>query len=144
MLSNIIRIHLERLLPAIILSIGALPVIEAPSFAEDKNMSVIAHAAAGPISCEIRKADLGNSVHLTGVISSSAAIGGNFRFLVTKSGPSGTSNINQGNNFKLVAGAEAHVSNVTINLGHGDHAIVELLAMSGGGITCHAQANLEL
>ncbi|MFA5958458.1 curli-like amyloid fiber formation chaperone CsgH [Hyphomicrobium sp.] len=107
-------------------------------------MSVIVHASSGPLSCEIRKIGDEGSVHLTGVISSSAALTGNVRFLLAKSGPSGASNINQGNAFSLNAGAETYVSNVTINLRHGDHATVELVATSGGGIACHAQAILKL
>jgi hypothetical protein len=81
---------------------------------------------------------------LTGVVSSSAAVTGNVRFLLTKSGPSGTSNINQGNAFDLAAGAEMHVSHVTINLGSDDHALVEFIATSSDGILCHATADLKL
>lgn len=107
-------------------------------------MSVIAHASSGPIECEIRKTGMGESVQLTGVVSSSAAVSGSFRFLLTKSGPSGTSNVNQGNSFNLAAGAEAHVSHVTINLRHDDNAVVELLATSTDGVACHAKATLDI
>ena len=107
-------------------------------------MSVIAHASSGPLKCEIRKTGSEGSVHLTGVLSSLANVAGNARFMLTKSGPSGSSNINQGNAFNLAAGAETHISNVTINLRHGDHAVVELIATSGSDIACHAQAHLEL
>lgn len=134
----------RRPIATIALSLSFVSAIGASSLAGNQEMSVIAHAASGPISCEILKSDLGNSVHLTGVISSSEAIGGNFRFLVTKSGPSGTSNINQGNGLNLVAGAEARVSNVTINLRHGDRATVELIVTGGGGIACRAHAILDL
>jgi hypothetical protein len=122
----------------------AVPAGQTPSFAEDRDVDVIARASSGPLICEIRKVGREGSMHLTGIISSSAAVSGNARFLLTKSGPSGTSNINQGNDFTLAAGADTHVSNVTINLRHGDHAVVELLVTSGGGIACHAQALLEL
>ncbi len=122
----------------------ALPASQISAFAGDQNMSVIAHASSGPLSCEIRRTGNEGSVHLSGVISSSAALSGDVRFLLVKSGPSGASNINQGNAFRLSAGAETYVSNVTINLRHGDHATVELLVTSGGGIACHAQALLEL
>jgi len=122
----------------------ALPASQISALAGDQTMTVIARASSGPIRCEIRKTGGEASVHLTGVVFSSSAIRGNARFLLTKSGPSGTSNINQGNDFSLAAGAETHVSNVTINLRHGDHAVVELHATSGGGIVCHAQALLEL
>ncbi len=122
----------------------ALPAGHIPSFAEDKNMNVIAHGSSGPLTCEIRKTGSEGSVRLTGVVSSSKAVTANARFLLTKSGPSGTSNINQGSDFNLAAGAETHVSNVTINLRHGDHAVVELHATSADGIACHAEALLEL
>jgi len=107
-------------------------------------MSVVAHASAGPLECEIRKTGNDGSVQLTGVVSSTAEVAGNFRFLLTKSGPSGTSNVNQGNSFNLAAGAQAHVSHVTINLRHDDHAVVELSATSNDGIVCRATATLEL
>ncbi len=122
----------------------ALSAGEISAFAGDQNMSVIAHASSGPLSCEIRKIGNEGSVHLTGVIFSSAALSGNVRFLLAKSGPSGASNINQGNAFSLSAGTETYVSNVTINLRHGDHATVELGVTPNGGNVCHAHALLEL
>jgi hypothetical protein len=83
-------------------------------------------------------------VQLTGVVSSSAAVAGNARFVLTKSGPSGTSNVNQGNAFELAAGAENSVGHVTINLGPADHASVEFVATSSDGVVCRATANLGL
>ena len=107
-------------------------------------MSVVAQASAGPLECEIRKIGSEGSVQLTGVVSSSSEIKGDFRFTLTKTGPSGTSNVNQGNSFNLAAGAQAHVSHVTINLGHDDHAVVELSATSNDGVVCRATATIEL
>jgi curli production assembly/transport CsgH protein len=133
--------HGGRLFAALAVALSASQI---SAFAGDQDMSVIAQASSGPIRCEIRKTVGEGSIHLTGVIFSSESIAGNARFLLTKSGPSGTSNINQGNDFKLAAGTEAYVSNVTINLRHGDHAVIELHATSGGGIACHAEALLEL
>ncbi len=113
------------------------------TYAEDQSVTVLAHAASGPLQCEIRKTGAGNSVELTGTITSSAAVAGNFRFLVTKSGPSGSSNINQGNKFDLAAGSQTHVGRVTINLESDAHAVVELIATSNDGIECRAKAPLE-
>lgn len=112
------------------------------SYAEDPTVTVVAHASSGPLQCEIRKIDAGNSVELTGIITSSAAVSGNFRFLVTKSGPSGSSNINQGNKFDLAAGSQAHVGRVTINIERDAQVVVELLATSSDGIECRAKAPL--
>lgn len=113
------------------------------AYAEDQNVTVLAHASSGPLQCEIHKTDVGNSVELTGTIASSTAISGNFRLLVTKSGPSGSSNINQGNKFDLAAGSQTHVGHVTINLEPDAHVTVELLATSSDGIECRAQAPLK-
>ncbi len=107
-------------------------------------MSVIARASAGSLACEIRKTAVGDAVQLTGVVSSSVAASGQVHFRLTKSGSSGNSNINQSNAFELAAGAESHVSHVTINLVHEDHAVVEFVATSKDGATCRATANLDL
>jgi len=113
------------------------------TYAEDQTVTVLAHASSGPLQCEIHKTDAGNSVELTGTIASSVAVSGNFRLLVTKSGPSGSSNINQGNKFDLAAGSQTHVGRVTINLEPDAHAVVELIATSNDGIECRAQAPLK-
>jgi hypothetical protein len=144
MLSRTINKISLRSVAAIVTLLGTLLTLQPSSFARDQDMSVIARASSGPLACEIRKVSVGEAVQLTGVVSSSAAVTGNARFLLTKSGPSGTSNINQGNAFDLAAGAEMHVSHVTINLGREDHALVEFVATSSDGILCHATANLKL
>ena len=126
-----------------IVALGALLAFQRSSFAEDQDMSVIARASSGSLACEIRKAAVGDAVQLTGVVSSSVALSGQVRFVLMKSGPSGNSNISQGNAFELAAGAEDHVSHVTINLQHGDHAVVEFVATPKDGVACHATANLE-
>jgi hypothetical protein len=118
-----IKISMWRASTAIV-ALGALLAFQPGSFAGDQDMSVIARASSGPLACEIRKSVVGDAVQLTGVVSSSVASSGQVRFVLTKSGQSGNSNISQGNAFELAAGAEDHVSHVTINLQHGDHAVV--------------------
>lgn len=133
-----------RGLAAILLALTAGALLTCTnSYAEDSTVTVLAHAASGPLQCEIRKSGAGNSVELTGAITSSTAVAGNFRFIVTKSGPSGSSNINQGNKFDLAAGSQTHVGRVTINLETDAHAVVELIATSNDGIECRAQAPLN-
>jgi len=113
------------------------------AFAGDQDMTVLAHASSGPLQCEIRKNEMGNSVELTGVIVSSRAVAGNFRFTITKSGPSGSSNINQGNTFDLAADKESRVGQVAINLEHEANAVIELFVRSDDGIECLAKAPLK-
>jgi hypothetical protein len=136
--------NLMRCAATAIVALGALLAFQRGSMAAEPDMSVIARASSGPLSCEIRKAAAGDAIQLTGVVSSSVASTGQVRFLLTKSGKSGNSNINQSNAFELAAGAESHVSHVTINLQHEDHAVVEFVATAKDGATCRATANLEL
>ncbi len=132
-----------RFVSAVIVSLGWLLTFQSGLFAEDQDMNVIARASSGPLACEIRKVAAGDAVQLTGVVSSSSALSGKVRFLLMKSGPSGNSNISQGNSFDLAAGAEDHVSHVTINLQPKDRAVIEFVATSKDGAACRATANLE-
>jgi hypothetical protein len=143
MLMRMTRRTSMRFFLMVIVSLGWFLMLQSNSFAGGQDMSVIAHASSGPLACEIRKAAAGDTVQLTGVVSSSVALSGRVRFVLTKSGPSGNSNISQGNSFDLAAGVEDHVSHVTINLQHKDHAVVEFIATSKDGVVCHATANLD-
>jgi hypothetical protein len=112
------------------------------AFAQDHDMTVLAHASSGPLSCEIRSSETEGAVQLTGVVSSSVALSGRFQFSIMKSGASGSSNINQGNPFAVEAGKEIYVGHVTINLGHDDRATIELSASSNDGVECRANASI--
>lgn len=113
-----------------------------PAFAEDQAMSVIAQASSGPLRCEIRKAETGGLVEVTGIIASERALSGHFQFTILKSGGGGSSNINQANPFTLVAGQEQPVGHVKINLDRDAHLAIELTVMADG-IECRAHATLE-
>jgi len=129
-------------LSAAMAAMSILFAFQVDVFAGDNDMSVVAHASSGPLVCEIRKTSAGDAVQLTGIVSSSVALSGQARFVLTKSGQTGNSNISQGKAFTLAAGADDHVSHVTIDLGHDDHAAVELLVTSQDGLTCRATGNL--
>ncbi len=81
-------------------------------------------------------------MQLTGVVSSSVGLSGRFQFSIVKSGASGSSNINQGNQFVVEAGKEIYVGHVTISLGHDDRAVIELSASSNDGVDCRANASI--
>lgn len=142
MLGRMTGKSLIRRLSAAIVAVSAFSAFQPAAFAGDDDMNVVARAASGPLACEIRKASAGDAVQLTGIVSSSVALSGQARFVMTKSGQSGNSNISQGKPFTLAAGADDQVSHVTINLGHDDHAVVELHVTAQDGLTCHATGNL--
>jgi hypothetical protein len=133
----------HRFVTALMVSTAALCASCLHAFAEDQNMTVLAHASSGPLQCEIRKNETGTTVELTGIIASSAAVAGNFRFAVMKSGPSGSSNINQANKFDLAAGQETQIGQVKINLDRNIRVVIEFSAASNDGVECRVQASLE-
>jgi hypothetical protein len=137
----------RRLVPALGVSAAALSVCCIQALAEDQAMTVpatvLAHASSGPLQCEIRKKEIDGAVELTGVIESSRALAGNFRFTVTKSGPSGSSNINQGQKFDLAAGKESLVGQVRINRERDAHVAIELFVGSNDGLECQVKTSLE-
>jgi hypothetical protein len=131
-----------RRIPCVAMLATLLLIAYTQAFAEDRDMTTLAHASSGPLSCEIRRSGTDGTVQLTGVISSSVALSGRFHFSIMKSGASGSSNINQGNQFAVEAGKEVYVGQVTINLGHDDRAMIELSVSSNDGADCRANASL--
>jgi hypothetical protein len=128
-----------------LIALAAAAMLSAPdhhAFAQDHHMNVLAHASSGPLRCEIRRSDAGGAVELTGFLLGTRAVAGNFRFSVMKSGPSGSSNINQANKFDIAADKDSQIASVTINLESAGHVVVELFAGAGDGIECLAKASL--
>jgi hypothetical protein len=138
-----IRTDGHRCIVALALSVAALSVGCGRTLADDRAMTVLAHASSGPLQCEIRTNETGGSVELSGMVASSRALAGNYRFNVTKSGHSGSSNIHQGNRFVLAADKESPTGQVTINLEPDADAIVELIVGSDDGIECVAKAPIK-
>jgi hypothetical protein len=122
---------------------AALSACCVSAFARDQAMDVLARATSGPLQCEIRKNESNGEVELSGVITSSRALSGHFRFTVTKSGPSGSSNVHQGNNFDLTADQERQIGQVTINRDRDAHVAVELFVGSDQGLECLIAATLQ-
>lgn len=132
----------RRLVMALTLS-AAVSAGCAPSFAEDKTMTILAHGTSGTLECEIRESKVANSVELAGFIKSSQAVAGRFHFTVTKSGTSGSSNVRQGNKFELAADKEGRVGQVTMNLEADANAVIELIVESDSGPECRARASVK-
>jgi hypothetical protein len=141
--SGRIRTGGHRAIVTLAVSAAALWVGCGRSFADDQVKTVLAHASSGPLQCEIRTNEAGGSVELSGMVASSRALAGNYRFNVTKSGHSGSSNIHQGNKFILAADKESRVGQVTINLEPDADAVVELIVGSDDGIDCVAKAPIK-
>ncbi len=127
---------------AAFLAAACVSANEDRALAQDHDMTVLAHASSGPLRCEIRESKTEGTVQLTGVVSSSVALSGRFRFSIIKSGASGSSNVNQANPFAVEAGKEIYVGHVTINLANDDRATIELSVSSDDGVDCRANASI--
>jgi hypothetical protein len=134
--------RLANAVSAALLLVACLVAACGRAVAQDHDMTVLAHASSGPLSCEIRKSEAGGVVQLTGIVSSSIALSGRFQFSIVKSGVSGSSTVNQANPFTVEAGKVIHVGHVTINLGNDDRATIELSVSSDDGVACHANASI--
>lgn len=82
-------------------------------------------------------------VELIGIAEGARSLAGHSSFVLTKSGSSGSSNIDQGDRFSVKTGEQAVVGRATINLDPGGRVAVDLRLESDDGIECHAQASWE-
>ncbi len=105
-------------------------------------MSVLAQASSGPLRCEIRKDAASGAVELTGIIVGARHIVGAFRFVVTKSGKAGSSNIAQSDRFDLDPDKEKTVGHIQIGLERDGHVIADLSVRSDDGLECRATAQV--
>ncbi|WP_156458259.1 curli-like amyloid fiber formation chaperone CsgH [Devosia epidermidihirudinis] len=74
-----------------------------------------ANASTGPTQCSIQTTLNGNVQSLQGIILSDVNANGTYQFSVRSSGPSGSSNINQGGNFTARAAEPVIVGQVQLN-----------------------------
>jgi hypothetical protein len=134
-----IRICRTAATPVMLLALVMLSSTPLAAFAEEPAMSIVSQASSGPLGCAIHRVDHGDATEFRGVLTGRDAVAGQFRFSVAKTGPSGTSNINQANPFTLAAGGEAQVAQVTVNRDGASHVTIEFSATAEGGVTCRAQ-----
>jgi hypothetical protein len=120
----------------------ALMLITAPLAASTDN-GVLARAVSGPLRCEIQKSQSGDMVKLVGAVAGAQAIAGTSRFVMIKSGTSGSSNMAQSQHFALKAQQQAIVGEATTNLDPGGHIAIDFGVKTDGGLTCNVRASLE-
>lgn len=88
-----------------------------------------------PLRCEIQVDERGNSVALEGLVFAKSAIEGSYHLTVSKSGGSGSSEINQSGGFSAGPGGPASLASVT--LGGGGSYIARLrVTWDGHSVEC--------
>jgi hypothetical protein len=121
----------------------ALALITAPLAAAPGDNGVLARAVSGPLWCEIQKSQSGDMVKLVGVAAGAQTMAGTSRFVMIKSGTSGSSNMSQSQHFALKAQQQAIVGEATTNLDPGGRIAVDFGVKTDGGLTCNVRASLE-
>jgi hypothetical protein len=121
----------------------ALTLLVAPLAAASTDNGVLARAVSGPLSCEIQKSQSGDMVKLVGAVAGAQAMAGTSRFVMIKSGTSGSSNMAQSQHFALKAQQQAIVGEATTNLDPGGHIAIDFGVKTDGGLTCNVRASLE-
>jgi hypothetical protein len=121
----------------------ALVLITAPLAAAPTDSGVLARAVSGPLRCEIQKSQSGDMVKLVGVAAGAQAMAGTSRFVMIKSGTSGSSNMAQSQHFALKAQQQAVVGEATTNLDPGGHIAIDFGVKTDGGLICSVRASLE-
>ena len=135
-----IRRHLDARTLALA---GATLALLVPPVAAETSAKILTEAISGPLRCEIQRNDKGGIVELIGIAESARSLAGHSSFVLTKSGSSGSSNINQGQHFSVKRDERAVVGRTTTNLDAGSRIVVDLRLQSDDGIECHAQASWE-
>ncbi len=95
-----------------------------------------AKAESGPIRCEIQVKHEGGGVQLEGVVFASDAVKGSYRMQVRKTGGGGSSNINQGGDFRAGPQAPARVGTVTLGGDDGSYSANLKVTWDGGTVEC--------
>lgn len=94
--------------------------------------------AMSTMHCEIRSRPVSGGVELTGVITASRELRGDYRFSVESHGAGGSSNIVQSGLFTLRPNEMRLVGAVMVNSGSGSSFVARLYVRSDEGETCVA------
>lgn len=97
-------------------------------------------AAAGSeqtaVRCEIQVKERAGGVTLEGIAFAKTAINGSYQLLVTKSGGGGSSNINQGGEFKTLPGRNTSLGTVMLGGDGGTYAAKLKVMWDGRSTEC--------
>jgi len=125
----------------------AAPALEAPAteLAGPPPAPVIATTAqreAAPVeqisassrpACDIRATPTSHGVAISAVMTARAPISGDYELVITKSGPNGSSEVQQGGAFNAGRGERVTLGQTELGLDHGDrfHAVLTLTDADG-------------
>jgi len=88
------------------------------------------------LRCEIRLTPTRNGLRIEAIGRSDGAAAGDYELVVTKTGPSGDSDVVQGGPFELAAGREASLSATEFAVARGDRYRARLVLRAGSDELC--------
>lgn len=126
-------------------ALGALAACSASALppASEEALVAPAHTYAervvADVNCDVLFTRTSHGLRIEGVAHSTAPFAGEYDLVVTKDGPSGSSDINQGGEFAVHAGEEVTLGSSEFNVSRGDHYRARLSLSDGDEEICRAE-----
>jgi carbon monoxide dehydrogenase subunit G len=101
-------------------------------------------AASDGVSCEVQIKTGSGSVSLEGIVRSDTSIDGTYQLVVTRSGGSGGSNIDQGGEFSAAAGEDTSLGTVMLSGIGGTYVAKLKVKWNGSSTVCREKVSGSL
>ena len=121
--------------PPLMVPDAVAPVVVAPPVVAPKNVTP-APVIKARFLCDIEVKRTSHGIRITPVVQADRAMAGEYSLVITKTGASGSSDINQGGPFDAVRNEEIALSASEFSLERGDRFRAVLKVRSGGREVC--------
>ena len=121
--------------PPLVVPEAVAPVVVAPPVVASKNVTPTP-VVKTRFSCDIEVKRTSHGIRITPVVRADRAMAGEYSLAITKSGASGSSDINQGGPFDAARNEEVALSASEFSLERGDRFRAVLKVRSGGREVC--------
>lgn len=93
----------------------------------------------GDVSCDLRFTPTRHTLRIEAFVRSASALAGEYDLVISKSGPSGTSDISQGGPFQTAEGADLALGASEFGIERGDRYRAQLVLRGENGVLCRAE-----
>jgi hypothetical protein len=100
--------------------------------------AAMANRNSDELSCEVRATKVSGGILLEALASAGAEIAGEYEFIISKTGPGGSSDVSQGGEFEVGPGREALLGEVTLGSEGGSVEAV-LTVRTPDGASCESR-----
>ncbi len=118
-----------------IAALSALLACAATAASEDSSGPEAINRPSGA-GCEVRLTPTPQGLRIEALALFSSPMSGEYDLVITKDGPSGSSDVSQGGPFEALANAELTLSAAEFGLARGDHYSARLLLRNESGVLC--------